>query len=799
MKHRMYISHSNELAGKSLSWEIIYNAFDECRNPKSPADKITVEFDERSGFLRVTDNGRGIPTDILEDVLTSLNYGSNIDSAAKAEKGDVLGQNGTGTLAYTALAERVEIISYRGGTENTYLKLIFEEGEKKHEERGKCHPDKHGMEVYFKPSKILGKNTRIVWSHIHDDLINLQFTEKKKKIAVTSVYTDKKGVSTTEKYKNFDFVDILKFKNGKEAMISDRIALEIRDDNVREEVGGRVHKRFVNMDIAFVFTKVMTPYIDSFSNGNNTVDNGSHLDGTFEALCRFFQTATKASMSEKERDKLDIKWDDVKTGLSLAVSLKTSMEELYTGQTKQKVQNDDLEKLVKELVTEALQLWGDKNPTQLKDLCNVVKMNARVRREGEKVRSAVMKDSITNWSSFRMKNFDPCTNRGKEYKELYIIEGDSAKGSLKLARDPKFQALFAIRGVSANVFKLDLNGILANKEFSDLIKVLGCNVGSKFDLSKLQYDKIIIATDADIDGLFIRTLLLSFFFKVYPEIILDGRLFIAEPPLYRVDSKKDPFVINREDYINRYIGEVIKHYQLAFEAPGKTPAFMDKSDLKEFLSATSSYVDEIKLLAEHYKVNERLIEILFHELAKIKTSTKVTEADKLEAIAKKVIQPMMNEISAEFKELYYDDADQLIKGVVDGRYQSIELSERLVRKGWPMIEMIEDYGGKTANVLMREIKTGALANYPLLSTLKILKKFQPNILHRFKGLGENQDEDIRVTLMDPNTRMLIRVNISTLQADLKIFNVLRGNSPLDAQARRQLVRSYQIPRDLIDT
>ena len=148
---------------------------------------------------------------------------------------------------------------------------------------------------------------------------------------------------------------------------------------------------------------------------------------------------------------------------------------------------------------------------------------------------------------------------------MYICEGLSAKGTLAVARDPKTQAIYAVRGVSANVFKLDLEGVLANKEFSDLMKIMGCNVGSKFDLSKLNFNKICVASDADIDGLFIRALLCSFFFKLYPEIILDNRLFIAEPPLYKVIDKINPFVVNRNDYVERYANAVVKEYRIGYK------------------------------------------------------------------------------------------------------------------------------------------------------------------------------------------------------------------------------------------
>ena len=254
------------------------------------------------------------------------------------------------------------------------------------------------------------------------------------------------------------------------------------------------------MDIAFQYTSSLTPYIDSFSNSNNTVDNGDHLDGVMEALCRYLQASTRNSLSDKEKDKLDIKWDDVRTGLSVAVSMRSDFENLYTGQTKHKIVSPEIRKIVVQLALDALNTYFTKNPSQLKDLIAIVKMNARARREGDKVRQAVVKNQLTNWASYKMRHFDPCTNKGKEYKELFIVEGDSARGGLKPARDPHYQALYSIRGVSMNAFKASpeqLVGQNGNREFTDLVTILGCNVGAKFDIDKLNYDKIIIATDAD--------------------------------------------------------------------------------------------------------------------------------------------------------------------------------------------------------------------------------------------------------------------------------------------------------------
>lgn len=496
-KFMMYISYSGTLAAKSIVLEILYNSIDECTNPRSPADTIRIEFDEKADRIMISDNGRGIPSDEMETVLMTLNSGSNIDSGAKSSmKISTLGRNGIGTLAFTALSETMEIYSYRGGTENICKHMIYQEGKKVFDEVTPCNPKKHGLVVYSKPSKILGKNTKIVWEHIHDELINLQFLNKKK-IKMSSSYLNKDGVVVEEKYMTQPFENIISHKNGKSNLISNKMLINITGDDIPEEIGGQTFKRFLNMDIAFAYTSSATPYIDSFCNSNNTIDNGSHLDGAIEGISRFFQAATKHTLTEKEKEKLDIKWDDVKTGLSVVVNLGTNFENMFTSQTKHKVSNADLLKIIKDSTIDSLTKYFDKYPDQLKELTNIIKMNAKIRREGDKVRNAVIKETMTNWSSYKMENFDPCTNKGKSYKEIYIVEGKSAKGLLKQARDPVFQALFAIRGVSANVFKMDTDKILNNVEFRDLIKVMGCNIGAKFDLSKLQYDKIIIASDAD--------------------------------------------------------------------------------------------------------------------------------------------------------------------------------------------------------------------------------------------------------------------------------------------------------------
>ena len=639
------------------------------------------------------------------------------------------------------------------------------------------------MKVIFSPSKVLGKNTKIVWSDIHNELINLQFLETKK-YKMTSKYINKKGEVVIEHYTSKPFEDMLTLRTDKNDIISDRIKLNIFDDSIEEETAGKKSKKYISLDMAFMYTNSLNPYIDSFSNGNNTIDNGSHLEGVLEAICRYFQTTTKNSLSE--RDNLDIKWDDVKSGLALIVSLNTNLEELYTSQTKHKVSNDELEKIIKDKTMIALSEYFDSSQSKCKELINIVKTNAKARREGEKAKNSVVKESMTNWSSFKMRNYTPCINKGKEYKELYICEGLSAKGTLAVARDPKTQAIFSVRGVSLNVQSLDLEKILENKEFNDLIKIMGCNVGLKFDISKLSFNKICIASDADTDGLFIRALLCTFFFKLYPEIILDNRLFIAEPPLYKVTDKTNPFVVNRNDYVERYANAVVKEYKIGYKTNDEIE-YISRDSLFKLLTDTSDYVDNILQLSQHYKINDRLVELIVEEL--VDHDRKDINIDKF-----------IKRVNEEFPEVYFDEKDRVLKGIIDGKYQLFELSDRFIRKSKPLIPLIKEYApSRNQSLVLKHNKTGSELDLSLLGALKVLKKFQPEITVRMKGLGEATKEDIRTTIMDPNTRTLIRVQISDIENDMKVFQMLRGNSAIDRQNRKEMMRNFDFDVSLIDT
>lgn len=796
-RFRQYISYSNERGAMSLADEGIENAKDECKNPRSPGDHIWIQHSEIDGFLDVEDNGRGIPTALMEKLFTSLNMGSNIKTGDKSQlKADILGQNGTGTLAICALSEDFYVTSYRGGTENRFKTIHFHEGYKVDENEGKCPRDRHGVHLHYKPSKVMGKNTRFVWDDIKSKMDNFQFLNRDG-ISISVKHIKEDGEEETFEYESRPLVDILG-RNGEDSMMSSTYSISAAVDGVEEELDGETVPRFVAVDFVFGYVKG-DPYVDSFSNSINTVDGGDHIDGVLESMCRFFQNQAKNSMSDREKEKLDIKWDDVKASLSIVVSLRTNWERLYTGQTKHKVVSAEVRKLIQQMVTEELQRYFGKNPKELKEIIAVVKTNARARREGEKVRSAVVKSSMSKFEAYRMKNFDPCTAKRGERKELYIVEGDSAKGLLKLARDPKFQALFAVRGVGANVMTMSPDQVFGpkgNREYTQLMTVLGCGYGDNFDMKKLAYDIVVIASDADVDGFHIRTILLMFFFRFLPQLILEGRLYIAEPPLYRVDDKKNPFVVNKREYTRRYYEAASKFYRIGYTTDDKGGfELIDRNQMADFLAETRYYVEDMTHIAERYKVNARLLEIILEHACDLDPIPMVP-CEHLD------MYKLMDAINVEFPELYFDKEMRLITGSINGNPQSIEITNQMLRrsKADGLSSLIKRYRLKDGQkFVLISIKTKERQVLSMLELLKVMQKYQPNILHRFKGLGENDPEDIKTTIMDPATRSLIKVTMSDPETALKTLQMLGGDSEIDRVGRREAYLGFSIDRDTIDT
>lgn len=791
-KPGMYMSYLGDNGARHLSFEVINNAIDECINKNSPGDRIDITYNISTDILTVEDNGRGLPVKSMRVACTKINAGSKF---TREQSGNSAGENGCGLTCVNAMSTMFNMIVNPYDEAREYH-LEFSEGKEQ-----KCYDvsgDKkiHGTRIEFAPSqKYLGRGTKMPYKEV------IEWVRKQ------SYQIDEKIKITFEVYKGTKLVEEYKFKTSTiKDYLSEKIDGKIGPmifltksttfDEVKRITSktNDVQKKNAKITFAFAYSNAVEPFTDSFCNFVNTIDNGDHLDGVKESICRYLAKATKDSLTEREKSKLDILWSDVQSGLNLVVNFQTNMEMIgFTGQTKQKIKSDEVLTLVKGMATDAIAKYFEDSPADLKAFVSIVKLNAKARIEMNKVKSGIIKESTDIWKEHQMKNFIPANNRGKQYKEIFIVEGDSAKGTTEAGRDPDTQAVFAIRGVSANSFKRDDKTILENVEFRDLVKVLGCNFGPKFDLSRLNYDKIIILTDADIDGFGIRSLLSAFFIKFMPEIVKAGKLYVGIPPLYEITDKKNPFVVDKHDYVDRFIKKILSEYEVFTNDSGKYPKLSD-DELYDFIYDTKDYLDNLSDLSKHFKINAELIEKI---MAFIALTTK-GEQPTYEEVMKQINDNQVDFIAGiqkDYPEVTLEG--DRVCGIIDGHYKMISISNRFIRKIKNLLPIVRKYG---YNIKYRAKKsesdkkiTDSIGNF-----LKLTIPYRPNIVTRFKGLGENDAADLWRSTLNPETRTLIQLNSENYDKEMEKFYVLHGVGKKNETARKEMMRAYTIDRDDLD-
>jgi DNA gyrase subunit B len=375
-----------------------------------------------------------------------------------------------------------------------------------------------------------------------------------------------------------------------------------------------------------------------------------------------------------------------------------------------------------------------------------------------------------------MQNFNPANNRGKDdYREIFLIEGDSAKGTAEQRRFPDTQAFFALRGVPLNCFGLKLDKILDNVEFKRLVIVLRCNVGSKFDINKLWYKKIIIMTDADIDGFRITSLLCTFFLVVMPEIIEQGYLYKAVTPLYKIKDKKRPFILNKQEYIEIFEERIRDNIKLIDPISN---VVLSSYDMKELLMKNREYLEELNRVASHFTVDPNIIEfIVIH----------YDDEDFLKKFKKK------------FTELEIDN-ENVLSGIYEGKYQILIIDKIFFKRINTLYRLITEINNNKVYYKVHEVNsTGKLIDdrgiMSMGNFLKMCQKFQPEIEMRYKGLGELQPKELRETTLDPNNRILIQLTMNDIEKEIEKFNILHGD---ESEQRKKLMEHFKINREDLD-
>ncbi len=532
----MYIGSTGPRGLHQLVYEVVDNSIDEAMAGYCDTINVTINAD---GSLTVRDNGRGIPTDIhpqynvsaLEVVMTKLHAGGKFDKDSYKVSG---GLHGVGVSCVNALSTRLDVEVHRNGK---IYKQSFERGKPLGPTIEVGETTDRGTIVTFYPDTEIFKETiTFDYETLVIRLRELAFLNKGINITIKDLRPEAQSKPVEEREKNFYFeggiVSFVEFMNeGVNKINKDVIYLEKKKDNIE-------------MEVALQYTEKYSETILSFVNNINTHEGGTHVSGFKTALTRAFNKYSE-SHARNAKEKVRLSSEDVREGLTAVISVRVP-EPQFEGQTKTKLGNSEVKGIVDSLVNEGLSIFLEENPDVAKSVIEKSLLAAKARDAARKARELTRRKSVLGSSSLPGKLSD-CSERDPSKTELYIVEGDSAGGSAKQGRSREIQAILPLKGKILNVEKARMAKLLANDEITAMITALGTGIGDEFNITKLRYHKIIIMTDSDVDGSHIATLLLTFFFRYMKELVEEGHVYIALPPLYKVQKGREKWYVLNDD------------------------------------------------------------------------------------------------------------------------------------------------------------------------------------------------------------------------------------------------------------
>lgn len=511
----MYIGSTGERGLHHLVWEIVDNSIDEALG--GYADEITIEI-LKGEVIRVTDNGRGIPVDIhpktkrpaVETILTTLHAGGKFDKGSYKVSG---GLHGVGASVVNGLSEWFVVEIHKDGT---IYEQKYERGIPAYDLKVKGNTDKTGTIISFQADPTIFTETVIYnYETLRTRIQQLAFLNKGLKL---NLIDDRFEENKSESFHyEGGITEYVKFLNQSKSKIhNDIIYIDKEQDGI-------------TVELAMQFVDSYSPNLHSFTNNISTTEGGMHEDGFKMALTRVI---SKYADDLKMKKDDSISGEDTREGLTAIISVKHP-EPQFEGQTKTKLGNPEVRAITSQITSEAIERFLMENPTQAKAIVEKVLLATRARVAARKAKDLTRRKSPLDALGFASKLAD-CRSKDPEKSEIYIVEGDSAGGSAKQGRDSEFQAIMPLRGKVLNVEKARLDKMLSNKEIVNLIQAMGTGISDEFDITKARYHKIVIMTDADVDGAHIRTLLLTFLFRHMRPLIDAGYVYAAQPPLYKI-------------------------------------------------------------------------------------------------------------------------------------------------------------------------------------------------------------------------------------------------------------------------
>ena len=563
----MYIGTTDVKGLHHLVWEIVDNSIDEALAGYCNTIEIVINKDNS---ITVKDNGRGIPVSVhpktglstVETVYTVLHAGGKFGGGGYKVSG---GLHGVGASVVNALSTRVVVTVYRDGK---IYECKFANGGKIQQHLtviGECEENRTGTTVTFKPDPDLFDTDVYDYETLKVRTRELAFLNKGLSLTLRDDRDDEDTTGETFHYEG-GISEYVKFINkGKTPVHEDVIHLEGEEDGVMFEV-------------AMQYNTTYNSNIYSFVNNINTHDGGTHEEGVRRALTRIINSYARKSGMLKEKDE-NLTNDDVKEGLTMIISCKHPNPQ-FEGQTKGRLGNSEVRKLADNVFAEGFERFLMENPEEAKTIVNKAMLACRARNAAKKAREITRKTEMSNTTFFG--KLSDCSSKDPKISEIFIVEGDSAGGSAKEGRDSMTQAILPLRGKILNVEKARLDKALSNEEIKTIITAFGTGIGQEFDLSKLRYDKIIIMTDADVDGSHIRVLLLTLFYRFFKPIVEAGHVYAAQPPLFRITHGKTRKYVLTDEEKEKYLNSLNETVRSRAEiARMKGLGEMDAEELNE--------------------------------------------------------------------------------------------------------------------------------------------------------------------------------------------------------------------------
>ncbi len=754
----MYIGDTDDGSGlHHMVQECVDNAVDEALAGFCTKVDVILRAD---GAVTVGDNGRGIPVDIHEEegrpaaevVMTVLHAGGKFNQDTYKVSG---GLHGVGVSVVNALSEKLILDIRRGGF---HYQQEYEKGEVATEFKKVGPTDGQGTRITFKPDGTIFKGVDFSYDKLAQRLKELAYLNSGLEIVISDEREDKSQT--------------FKFEGGISSFVTDITANKTALNDVIFVKG---QKDGMEAEVAMQWTSAYSEQIICFTNTIKNKDGGTHLTGFRQALTRTINTYITNNKSKlgKELKNLTLSGDDLREGIVSVISVKVP-DPKFSNQPKDKLVSSEVSGVVSAIVSEGLAKYLDNNPKQAKVIISKAATAARAREAARKAREMVQRKGALEMTSLPGKLSD-CQERDPAKCEIYIVEGDSAGGSAKQGRDRKFQAILPLRGKILNVEKARFDRMLASNEIATLITAMGCGIGASKNMEKLRYHRIIIMTDADVDGSHIRTLLLTFFFRQYPELLEGGHIYIAQPPLYKLKKGKKEIFLKDEGALESHVRTLVDSVGVtdtnkrkltsddvrAFVTHGQSLRTISERMTKLFdekvLEAgilVGAKVEDLKTEESARALAEKIVEARCRNIGEIDVAWSVREKDGEWQIVFP-IQGMVVRRETVFRKSLFERQDFVKFASLLGT-----LGELL-----PLPAEIDKGNDNTAN---------ASSNEEALSTIESVGKKGYSI-QRYKGLGEMNATELWDTTMDPTVRTLLKVDVNDSVAADEIFSILMGD------------------------